>query len=85
MAIDAQLDPEASPEAQQLKLEHAARKIAYWQRRAAYAAVCHRKRRARELGALGIDLNRVVRCPPWPTLSMLDLAEPLDPARWAPR
>jgi hypothetical protein len=85
VAIDAQLDPEASPEVQKRRLEHAARKIAYWQRRAAHAATCHRKRRARELAALGIDFDRVVRCPTWPTLSTLDLTEPLDPARWAPR
>ena len=84
MAIDAQLDPEASPEHQHRKLEQAARKIAYWWRRAAVAERCHRARRDRELRALGIDLDQVLRCPEWPTVSKLDFVEPLDTTRWAP-
>lgn len=84
VAIDAQLDAGASPEHEQRKLEEAASKIVYWQRRAAVAERCHRARRVRDLRARGIDLDRVTRCPPWPTLLPLDLDEPLDPARWAP-
>ena len=83
MAIDAQLDPSATPEHQQQKLEQALRKITYWQKRTAEAAQFHRARRERQLRALG--LGRVTRCPPWPTVSKFDFDEPLDPARWAPR
>ena len=84
MAIDAQLDPHAQPAHQRLKLEQAAAKIRYWQKRAAEAARFHRARRERELRALGIDLDQVARCPPWPSVSRLDFAEPLNPERWVP-
>lgn len=56
----------------QRRLEEAARKIDYWQRRAASAEKSHRRRRRLELRARGVDFRRVKRCPPWPILVRLD-------------
>jgi hypothetical protein len=83
VAIDAQLDPTLSAPQQEQKLEHALFKIAYWQRRAAYAAHHHRRRRKRDLREREVDLDRLTRCPLWPILVQLDLDD--DPAgRWQP-
>jgi hypothetical protein len=72
IAIDAQLDPSASPREQERKLEAAARKIDYHQRRGAVSTASHRKTRRVELLAFGIDPDRMLRCPPWPELVQLD-------------
>lgn len=84
LAIDAQLDPTLSARAQDRKLQRVANKIVYWQRRTTEAARCHRERRERELRALGVDMDRVARCPPWPVHVELDVDEPLNPGRWRP-
>jgi hypothetical protein len=72
VAIDAQLDPADSPRVVERKLKQAARKIDYWQKRAADAARYHRRRRRRELLARGFDPDQLTRCPPWPVLVQLD-------------
>jgi hypothetical protein len=79
VAIDAQLDPTASARVRERRLEHAAKKIDYWQRRAEEATRHHRRRRRRDLRARGVDFRRVKRCPAWPILVELDLG--VDPAR----
>jgi hypothetical protein len=80
VAIDAQLEPTASARVRRLRLEHAAKKIAYWQERAEDAARFHRKRRHRELLARGVNFDEVTRCPSWPILVELDLDGPPDPS-----
>jgi hypothetical protein len=72
IAIDAQLDPTASPRRLERTLEAAARKIDYYQRRAAVSTASHRKTRRAELLAHGIDPDRILRCPPWPVFIQLD-------------
>jgi hypothetical protein len=72
IAIDAQLDPSASPRERERRLEVAAKKIAYHQRRSVVSARSHRKTRRAELLALGIDPDRILRCPPWPEFVQLD-------------
>lgn len=72
IAIDAQLDPGASPRERERKLEAAAFKIAYHQRRGAASTASHRNTRRAELLALGIDPDRILRCPPWPVFVQLD-------------
>jgi len=75
-AINAQLDPTASARSLKKRLKLTARKIDYWQKRNVKSAYYHRRKRRSELLAAGVDLERAVRCPPWPILVELDLGHP---------
>ena len=67
VGIESQLDSWTfTPEVRERRLEQTLFKIKYWQRRNASAAKSHVRSRLLELAALGIDLQRVKRCPPWP-------------------
>ena len=59
------VDTTRSPEAQARQLAHVLNKVAYWQRRSAVAAKCHRVTRIARLAAAGIDVEKLKPCPAW--------------------
>jgi SRSO17 transposase len=67
LIVNTMVDQELVPEQRKRQLELDLFKVAYWQRRAKVAEGCHRRRRLREIAEAGIDIDRVVHCPAWPT------------------
>ena len=62
VALNAQLDPGCSAKERKRRLMKVAHKIEYWQRKAAKAARCHRKRRLKLLKKLGIRISLITKC-----------------------